>query len=44
MLLTWFALTASVVALGAIAARSPRAIPIRVRVRDRRSIRVVRRD
>jgi len=42
MLLTWFVVTASVAALTVIAARSLRPIPIRVR--NRRSVRVVRRD
>jgi hypothetical protein len=42
MLLTWFVVTASVAALTVIAARQPRAIPIRVR--NRRRVRVVRRD
>jgi hypothetical protein len=42
MLLTWFALTASLAALTATVVRAPRAIPIRVRTR--RVVRVVRRD
>ena len=42
MLLTLLVLTASVAALTVIAARAPKAIPIRVRAR--RSVRIVRRD